>query len=215
VVTVIGKRIRTLREERHLSQEKLAAELGVSRMTVNNYENEKRAPDIDFAGHIADYFGVTVGYLMGATEYRYKQDEIISLKRAEKLFRIMEKLPQPEIQEMISSLIETLEKSVELDMTDEIVHVVNLLCVQVRRLLYSYDNLMDDIAAPVKKLKELSVTEECIRQVVHDKPRAVYDAAFQSIKQITQEVDCCAETMERRLERLMEEKLKEPVNEEY
>jgi transcriptional regulator with XRE-family HTH domain len=215
VVTVIGKRIRTLREERNLSQEKLAAELGVSRMTVNNYENEKRAPDIDFAGHIADYFGVTVGYLMGATEYRYKQDEIISLKRAEKLFRIMEKLPQPEIQEMISSLIETLEKSVELDMTDEIVHVVNLLCVQVRRLLYSYENLKGDIAVPVKKLKELSVSEENIRQVVHDKPRTVYDAAFQSIKQITQEVDCCAETMERRLERLMEEKLKEPMNEEF
>ncbi|WP_313577494.1 helix-turn-helix domain-containing protein [Lacrimispora sp.] len=212
---MIGKRIRTLREERNLSQEKLAAELGVSRMTVNNYENEKRAPDIDFAGHIANYFGVTVGYLMGATEYRYKQDEIISLKRAEKLFRIMEKLPQPEVQEMISSLIETLEKSVELDMTDEIVHVVNLLCVQVRRLLYSYENLKSDISVPVKKLKELSVSEENIRQVVHDKPRTVYDAAFQSIKQITQEVDCCAETMERRLKRLMEEKLKEPMNEEF
>lgn len=189
---MIGKRIRTLREERHLSQEKLAVELGVSRMTVNNYENEKRAPDIDFVGHIADYFGVTVGYLMGATEYRYKQDEIISLKRAETLFRIMEKLPQPEIQEMISSLIETLEKSVELDMTDEIVHVVNMLCVQVRRLLYSYENLKGEIADP----------------------RVVYDAAFQSIKQITQEVDHCAETMERRLERLMEKKCKEPVNEE-
>ncbi len=210
---MIGKRIRALREERHLSQEKLAADLGVSRMTVNNYENEKRAPDIDFTGHLADYFGVTVGFLMGATEYRYKQDEIVSLKRSETLYRIMEKLPQPEVQEMTSSLIETLEKSVELDMTDEIVQVINLFCVQVRRILYGYENLKSDIAVPVKELKELSVPEERIRQVIHDKPRVVYDAAFQSVKQITQEVDRCAETMERRLEKLLEEKLKEPVNE--
>ena len=33
---MIGKRIKYLRDERHLSQEKLAAALGVSRMTVNN-----------------------------------------------------------------------------------------------------------------------------------------------------------------------------------
>lgn len=209
---MIGKRIKTLREERHLSQEKLAEELGVSRMTVNNYENEKRAPDIDFARHAADYFGVTVEFLMGGTEYRYKRDEIISLKRSETLFRIMEKLPQPEIQEMVSSLIETLEKSVELDMADEIVDVMNHCCVQVRRLLYNYENLRDDIAVPVIELKKLSVPEEPIRQVVHDKPRVVYDAAFHATKRINEEVNRCAETMERRLEKLVEAKLKEPVN---
>jgi transcriptional regulator with XRE-family HTH domain len=210
---MIGKRIKTLREERHLSQERLAAELGVSRMTVNNYENEKRAPDIDFARHVADYFGVTVEFLMGGTEYRYKRDEIISLKRSETLFRIMEKLPQPEIQEMVSSLIETLEKSVELDMADDIVQVMNHCCVQVRRLLYGYENLKDDIAVSVKELKKLSVPEESIRQVVHYKPRVVYDAAFHATKRINEEVNHGAETMERRLEKLVEAKLKEPVNE--
>ncbi len=210
---MIGKRIKTLREERHLSQERLAAELGVSRMTVNNYENEKRAPDIDFARHTADYFGVTLEFLMGGTEYRYKRDEVISLKKSESLFRIMEKLPQPEIQEMVSSLIETLEKSVELDMADDIVQVMNHCCVQVRRVLYSYENLKEDIAVPVKELKKISVPEESIRQVVHDKPRVVYDAAFHATKRINEEVNRCAETMERRLEKMVEEKLKEPVNE--
>ena len=186
---MIGKRIKALREERHLSQEKLAAELGVSRMTINNYENEKRAPDIDFVGHIAEYFGVTVGFMMGGTEYRYKQDEIVSLKRSETLFRIMEKLPQPEIQEMVTSLIETLEKSVELDMADDIVYVMNHCCVQIRRLLYSYENLKADITGPVEELKGFSVPEEYIRHVVHDKPRVVYDAAFQATKRNGREVD--------------------------
>ncbi|WP_143322172.1 helix-turn-helix transcriptional regulator [Clostridium sp. HBUAS56010] len=210
---MIGKRIKVLREEKHLSQEKLAAELGVSRMTVNNYENEKRAPDIDFARHLADYFGVTVEFLMGGTGYRYKRDEIISLKKSETLFRIMEKLPQPEIQEVVSSLIEALEKSVELDMAEEVVHVMNHCCVQVRGLLYGYEDLKDDIAAPVKKLKKLSVPIDSIREAVHDKPRVVYDAAFHATERISEEVNHCAESMERKLEKLVDATLKEPVNE--
>lgn len=206
---MIGKRIKALREERHLSQEKLAASLGVSRMTVNNYENEKRAPDIDFAKHIAEYFGVTVEFLMGGTEYRYKKDEIISLERAEKLFRVMEKLPQPEIQEMVSSMIETLEKSTELDMADEVVSVLNHCCVQVRRLLYGYENLQNDISAPVEELRSLNISAEQIRHVIHYKPRVVYDAAFHSTNKIGEVVKDCAETMEKKLEKMVEAKLKE------
>lgn len=209
---VIGKRIKALREERHFSQEKLAAELGVSRMTINNYENEKRAPDVDFARHMADYFSVTVEFLMGRTEYRYKRDEVISLKRSETLFRIMEKLPQPEVQEMVSSLIETLEKSVELEMADDIVHVMNHCCVQVRRILYGYENLKKDIAVPVKELKKSSVPEEVIRKAVHYKPRVVYDAAFHATKRIDEELNQCAQVMERKLEKVLEEEIKKPMN---
>lgn len=209
---VIGKRIKTLREERHYSQEKLAAELGVSRMTINNYENEKRVPDIDFARQMADYFGVTVEFLMGGTEYRYKRDEVISLKRSETLFRIMEKLPQPEIQEMVSALIETLEKSVELEMADDIVRVMNHCCLQVRRTLYGFENLNEDIVTSVKELKKHSVPEDVIRGAVHYKPRVVYDAAFHATKRIDEELNRCAEIMERSLEKVVGEELKKPVN---
>lgn len=210
---MIGKRIKTLREERHFSQEKLASELGVSRMTINNYENEKRAPDIDFAKQMAEYFGVTVEFLMGGTEYRYKRDEVISLKRSETLFRIMEKLPQPEIQEMVSALIETLEKSVELEMAEDIVRVMNHCCLQVRRTLYGYENLKEDIAVSIKELKKHSVPEEVVQGVVHYKPRVVYDAAFHATKRIDEELNRCAEIMERKLKKVVEVELKEPVNE--
>lgn len=212
VVRMIGKRIKYLRDERHLSQEKLAAALGVSRMTVNNYENEKRAPDIDFARHIADYFGVTVEFLMGRTEYRYKRDEKVSLARAEKLFRTMERLPQPEIQELVSSLIETLEKSVEADMADDIVHALNHCCVQVRRLLYGYEGLQSDISVPVKELRNFNVPEDKIRLAVQYKPRIIYDTAYQTANRMNEEVNSCARSMEKNLEKLVEAKLQEKAD---
>lgn len=196
---MIGKRMKELRDERHLSQEKLAALLGVSRMTVNNYENDKRAPDIDFATQIADYFGVTVEFLTGHTEYRYKQDEKISLERAEKLFRLMEKLPQPEAQEMVSTIINTLEKSIDLEMAEDIVQIINQCCVQVRRMLYGYDNLQNDITASADQLKQLTVPEDQIRLALQYKPRVVYDAAFHSSNRINQEVNDLAEMMEKKL----------------
>lgn len=46
---MIGKRIRALREEQKIMQEEFASCLDISRMTFNNYENEKRVPDINFA----------------------------------------------------------------------------------------------------------------------------------------------------------------------
>lgn len=45
----IGERIKFLCEEKRLTQAQLAEILGATRMTVNNYEQGKRIPDIEFA----------------------------------------------------------------------------------------------------------------------------------------------------------------------
>ena len=43
----IGKNIRDLRQQKHLTQEKLAEQLFVTRQTVSNYENGRTRPDVD------------------------------------------------------------------------------------------------------------------------------------------------------------------------
>ena len=61
----IGKVLKELREEFHISQEKLANDLCIDRSTVAKYETNDRMPDADMLCKLADYFKVSVDYLLG------------------------------------------------------------------------------------------------------------------------------------------------------
>ena len=68
-------RIKLLREERGLFQKDLAKLLNVSTPSINYYENEKRAIDTKTASILADYFGVSIDYLLGKSDVRNIEDE--------------------------------------------------------------------------------------------------------------------------------------------
>ena len=61
-------RLKKLRKERHISQIKLAMELNMSQNTISRYENEEREAGYATLIAIADYFNVSVDYLLGRTE---------------------------------------------------------------------------------------------------------------------------------------------------
>lgn len=63
-------RIKFLREERGIYQKDLANLLSVSIPAINYYENEKRAIDTNTASILADYFNVSIDYLLGKTDVR-------------------------------------------------------------------------------------------------------------------------------------------------
>lgn len=63
-------RIKNLREEKQIYQKDLAQLLGVSIPAINYYENEKRAMDTNTALIIANYFNVSVDYLLGKSNIR-------------------------------------------------------------------------------------------------------------------------------------------------
>lgn len=58
-------RLKILRKEKGLSQQALAKEIGVSYRTLQNWENGVNTIKPDKAQGLADYFGVSVGYLLG------------------------------------------------------------------------------------------------------------------------------------------------------
>ena len=58
-------RIRELREQRHLNQEGLAQRINVSQSTVSAYETGERTPDLDTLINLADFFDVSIDYLVG------------------------------------------------------------------------------------------------------------------------------------------------------
>lgn len=61
----IMNRLKILRKEKGLSQQALAKEIGVSYRTLQNWENGVNSIKPDKAQALADYFGVSVGFLLG------------------------------------------------------------------------------------------------------------------------------------------------------
>ncbi len=58
-------RLKELREARSMSQYALAKELGISQSTVGNWESGIRQPKTEVLERIAEYFRVSVDYLLG------------------------------------------------------------------------------------------------------------------------------------------------------
>lgn len=58
-------RLKELRKQKKLTQQELANEISVSKITVLRWENEERQIKTDKAQQLADYFKVSVGYLLG------------------------------------------------------------------------------------------------------------------------------------------------------
>ena len=61
----MAARLRELRQKRGLQQKDLAKEIGVSYAAISGYECGLRQPHLSSIIMLADYFGVTVEYLVG------------------------------------------------------------------------------------------------------------------------------------------------------
>lgn len=58
-------RIKELRAEKNISQAQLAVAIGVTADAIGKYERSDREPKLKIWQKLADYFGVSVGYLQG------------------------------------------------------------------------------------------------------------------------------------------------------
>ena len=63
-------RIKELRKQKKVTQEEVAEAIGVTRRGFQKWENGESQIKPDKAQQLADYFGVSVGYLLGYSEYR-------------------------------------------------------------------------------------------------------------------------------------------------
>ena len=61
-------RLKELRKKKGISQLRLATDLNTTQNTISRYETGEREPGIDELIKIADYFNVSVDYLIGRTE---------------------------------------------------------------------------------------------------------------------------------------------------
>ena len=60
--------LRKLREAKCLTQPELAEQFGSTQSAISNYESGTREPDISLLMKFADFFDVTIDYLVGRTD---------------------------------------------------------------------------------------------------------------------------------------------------
>lgn len=63
-------RLQELRKEKKVPQKELAERLGISVRAYHYYEEGKRYPDFQGLLTLADFYGVSLDYLVGRTEQR-------------------------------------------------------------------------------------------------------------------------------------------------
>jgi transcriptional regulator with XRE-family HTH domain len=69
---MLALRLKELRAERDISQRELAHALNVSIGAIGNWESRTRMPDAEKLQQIADFFDVSVDYLLGRSDVKKK-----------------------------------------------------------------------------------------------------------------------------------------------
>ena len=64
-----GERLKELRLEQGLSQDKLAELVGLSHSAIGFWETGKRIPNLDAVIILAKFFQVSLDYIAGLTDY--------------------------------------------------------------------------------------------------------------------------------------------------
>ena len=112
-------RLRELRKGRGLQQAQLAQALGLAQTTIGNYEQHARFPDERTVITIADYFDVSLDYLLGRSDTPFTTDRVLAFRAhnapgrsalsapaAAYLERLLNGQQQEAIESVISSIIE-------------------------------------------------------------------------------------------------------------
>ena len=106
-------RLKELRQEKKLTQQELAKEIGVSKLTILNWEKGEHQIKSEKAQQLADIFGVSVGYLLGYEDYKTIQNDAFdSYRNMAKLLRT-----NPDFKNIISEYDETNRKNGKLDLS--------------------------------------------------------------------------------------------------
>lgn len=92
---MIGARLLALREDADLSQSRLGEILNVSKHAISSYEREKTEPPDAMKIAIANYFHVSVDYLLGLT------DNPTTLEHQSDAIRLPKGFPKSKIPELM------------------------------------------------------------------------------------------------------------------
>lgn len=71
----LGRRLKELRELKKISRAEFAEKMKLSYWAISKYETDERTPDSETLGKIADFFDVSIDYLLGRTNTKEKPSD--------------------------------------------------------------------------------------------------------------------------------------------
>lgn len=66
---ILGERLKELREEKGYTQREFAAKMGINGVTYLHYEKNQREPPLSLLAAFAEFYGVSVDYLLGLKDF--------------------------------------------------------------------------------------------------------------------------------------------------
>lgn len=100
--------IKKLRQQKGISQQKLADAIQVSQPSINKYENHDIEPDIEILWRMADFFDTSIDYIVGRQADRHDASTAYS-SQEEELLRSYYRL-SAEKQAAVMNIIHLMEK---------------------------------------------------------------------------------------------------------
>lgn len=103
----LGQRLADLRREKGFSQLQLARILNMGQSTIAMYERDKRSPDNKTLERLADFFDVSVDYLLCLTDIRERpgtKQQALPQAKQEALDKLVQVMHDPKVSELISRL---------------------------------------------------------------------------------------------------------------
>lgn len=116
----LGNKLRQLRQERGLTTREVSKLFNVGKSTISNYETDYRKPDADMLKRLADFYEVTVDYLLGRTTDRETyiiEKEVVpkALREAGVEYIELLKDMQGLSPELIKSMLNTMQQARNMD----------------------------------------------------------------------------------------------------
>lgn len=105
-----GSRLIELRDELNLTREELADKLNITYSALSKYETNKRFPDKETLGEIADFFNVSVDYLLCRTNIKRYEDFPPEVKRLAELFAGVDGAKAEKLEKILLEVKELIEK---------------------------------------------------------------------------------------------------------
>ena len=100
-------RIADLRKEKHLNQTGLAMQFNISQYMVSAYETGRHQMTTEMMIALAEFFNVSVDYLIGRSDIRYRAEDIFNVNSSERenrLLKIFRELPKDRQEQAIGVL---------------------------------------------------------------------------------------------------------------
>lgn len=106
-MSTFGERLRELRKNKNLTQEKLAEQLSVNRDALAKWETDRSYPDVNIIKELATFFEVTTDYLLGRDDDGF---EARVAKEIKKYKGLMGEEEEKFLLEMIINYLETVKR---------------------------------------------------------------------------------------------------------